>query len=192
MSASPSTPPTSPAKLPRDMYQEGMTVMFVNIMNYRRAAFVIGKLRARMPDINEAAFDVVWINGKLPEGINEDYDDLPVILDGIEKEDEISFRTYVLEARLVAYGFAVREVLSLGEVFLPNLQQRELLGLQQPSGRMTTQNVRLRIETLNAKTLANARNKAAATTVPLPMELFNEILTEATPKINVRVLNLKC
>ena len=118
MSASPSAPPASPAKLPQDMYQEGMTVMFVNIMNYRRAAFVIGKLWARMPDINEAAFDVVWINGRLPEGINEDYDDLPVILDGIEKEDEINFRTYVLEARLVAYGFAVREVLSLSEVFL--------------------------------------------------------------------------
>ena len=180
-----STPimPRSPAKLPQTIYQEGMTVMFVNIMNYRCAAFVMGKLRSRVPDVDEAAFDVVWLNGKLPEGIKEDYEDLPVILDGIDKEDEISFRTYVLEARLVAYGAAVRDTLSLNEVMIPLDHQRELLGLQRPSGTLTTQNVRLRIENLNARTLTNAKNKSKEETALLPMELFNEILIEATPKV---------
>ena len=90
---------------------------------------------------------MLWLNGKLPEGIKEDYEDLPVILDGIEREDEINFRTYVLEARLVAYGVcsAKRVVTERSNDSHPD-NQRELLGLQQPSGTLTTQNVRLRIE----------------------------------------------
>jgi hypothetical protein len=95
----------SPAKLPLNMFKQGMRVMFVNLINVRQPPFITGKLGQRLAH-EDAMFDVHWEGTRnIDDGMfTQYYDDIPLIMDGIDKEDEINLRTFVHEARMVSYG----------------------------------------------------------------------------------------
>lgn len=89
----------SPTKLSRERYQEGMKVMFVNTLNFRLPAFVTGTLGPRdVSDPEDMTFAVEWETPINNVEFCKWYDDIPLIMDGVDKEDEIKVRSRVHEA----------------------------------------------------------------------------------------------
>ena len=107
----------SPVKLTKPIYKEGMRVMFVNTINFRIPAFAIGTLGTRK-DHNEepptVTFNMEWdVPPPSDAAFNDYFDEDALILDDLDRDDEIDVRELVHESRLVTYGAHVRDALSL-------------------------------------------------------------------------------
>jgi hypothetical protein len=164
------------------MFKQGMRVMFVNLVNVRQPPFLSGKLGQQLVP-GESTFDVHWegtmnIDTTLFE---QYYDHIPVIMDGIDKEDEINIRAYVYEARMVSYGCGVRNALSFRPERTGNLLDASLerFGLR-PVNHVVNKDAAARlIKEINKRTI----NRAPSSLIIIPIEIFNEIKSEAIPKM---------
>jgi hypothetical protein len=172
----------SPAKLPLNMFKQGMRVMFVNLINVRQPPFITGKLGQRLAH-EDATFDVHWegtIN--IDDGMfTQYYDDIPLIVDGVDREDEINLRTFVHEARMVSYGCNIRDAMSFGMEKTGNMLDASLEAFGfRPVDRVVGKNgARSFIKEINDRTI----NRVPNSLITIPIELFNEIKTEAIPKM---------
>lgn len=176
----------SPTKLATDKYRQGMSVMFVNVVNHRLPAFVTGKLGGRQQeDPEEATFGVQW---ETPPTSNEDflkwYDDIALIMNDLDQRDETLIREFVHESRLVAYGCNMREAVTLtpgSDAYRGNLKA---FGLNMAEYKISKFAARRHIMDINERTLlATARRVVGDTTIPIPMGLYNQVRDEAMNKV---------
>jgi hypothetical protein len=130
-----------------------------------------------------STFDIQWEGTtNIDTNIFEEYyDDIPVIMDGIDKDDEIKVRSFVYEARMVSYGCDMRNALSFGPGRTGNMfdSSFERFGLRQTNHVVRKDAAREVINTTNKRTI----NRRPTSLIMLPVELFNKIKSEAIPRI---------
>ena len=118
----------SPVKLTKPIYKEGMRVMFVNTINFRLPAFAIGTLGTRKDPSEEpptVTFNMEWdVPPPSDAAFNDYFDEDALILDDLDRDDEIDVRELVHESRLVTYGAHVRDAITLAPG--PEAYQSEL------------------------------------------------------------------
>lgn len=180
----------SPIKLSKERFKEGMRVMFVNTTNFRFPAFATGTLgRRQVSDPEDVTFAIEWETPISTEVFDRWYDDIPLILDNINKDDEIRIRAYVYEARMVSYGCYVRDAVTLEEptVQSPFDQYLTDYGLNKPTCRVSSTAARMVIIEANKQTttqpIATTPTATPTDSVPLPMELYQPIRDEAMARV---------
>lgn len=172
----------SPTKLASNMYQQGMKVLFVNLVNVRLPAFITGTLGQQQDD--DLTFDINWEGTHIPDDVfEENFDNTALILTGVDKDREIEVRSFVHEARLISYGCQVRDAISFGTEPSGHMFDRSLerFGLKLTTNRLRKNEATRLIQEINAETVNRERPKRDV--VEMPIELFEAIKAEAVPKI---------
>ena len=178
----------SPVKLTKTIYKEGMRVMFVNTINFRIQAFAVGTLGRKKDPSEEPptiTFDMEWEDPPPSDAaLNDYFDNEPLILDDLDRDDEIDVRDLVHESRLVTYGAHVRDALTLTPG--PEAYQRELenYGLDNTAYSVPFYAARNLITDINSRIRRAPQTTITQTnTVPLPMDLYEPIREVAMTKV---------
>ena len=178
------TPIQSPVKLTKPIYKEGMRVMYVNTINFRLPAFATGILGSKKETSEEDSVVIVNIQWEDPPpsdaALEEYFDEDPLILDDLDKDDEIDVRELVHESRLVAYGAHVRDAVTLTpgpEAYRKELKQYGLddtvYGVPYYAARKLIADINNRITRIPQATITDTN------VVPLPLELYAPIRDKA-------------